>query len=144
MRKNKGNELAAKLGIAASRGIEAVIKAKLIAAVAKAISLALITILKQCERELKDFPEEVRGDLADALARLDEGLNLSMPLSRPMPSIGHGVHELRFRDRSGIYRVIYFIRKANDIWLIHAFKKKSQKTPNEDIELARQRLRSLK
>ncbi|NUM59123.1 MAG: hypothetical protein HUU56_10850 [Bdellovibrionaceae bacterium] len=34
----------------------------------------MITILKQCEKELKDFPEEVREDLADALARLDEGL----------------------------------------------------------------------
>lgn len=104
----------------------------------------MVTILKTCERELKDFPEEVRGDLADALARLDEGLNLSMPLSRPMPSIGNGVHELRFRDRSGIYRIVYFIRRSKDIWLIHAFKKKSQKTPPESIELAKQRLRSLR
>lgn len=63
----------------------------------------MITILKQCEKELKEFPEDIRGDVADALARLDEGLNLSMPLSRPMPSIGSGVHGLRFRDRSGIF-----------------------------------------
>jgi hypothetical protein len=41
------------------------------------------------------FPEDVRGDLADALARLDAGLMLSMPLSRPMPNMGRGVHELR-------------------------------------------------
>ncbi len=104
----------------------------------------MITILKQCERELRDFPEEIRGDLADALARLETGLNIAMPLSRPMPSIGSGVHELRFRDRSGIYRVIYFIRKTNDIYLIHAFRKKTQKTPLDSIELAKQRLRSLK
>lgn len=104
----------------------------------------MITVLKQCERELRDLPEEIRGDLADALARLETGLNIAMPLSRPMPSIGSGVHELRFRDRSGIYRVIYFIRKTNDIYLIHAFKKKTQKTPPDSIELAKQRLRSLK
>ena len=55
----------------------------------------MITIVKQCEKELKDFPIPVREDLADALAMLDEGINLSMPLSRPIPSIGKGVHELR-------------------------------------------------
>jgi len=47
------------------------------------------------------LPAEIRADLADALARLDAGLSLSMPLSRPMPAIGPGVHELRLRDRSG-------------------------------------------
>src|SRR5947199_7108434 len=63
--------------------------------------------MRPCEKELADFPEEVRGDLADALAGLDQGLLLSMPLSRPTPSIGRGVHELRLRHRSGIYRAIY-------------------------------------
>ncbi|NUM59122.1 MAG: type II toxin-antitoxin system RelE/ParE family toxin [Bdellovibrionaceae bacterium] len=61
-----------------------------------------------------------------------------------MPSIGSSVHELRFRDRSGIFRVIYFIRRSKDILLIHAFKKKTQQTPKENIELAQQRIRSLK
>ena len=64
----------------------------------------MIHALKQCQKEIAGFPEEVREDLADALARLNEGHKLSMPLSRPMPSIGKSVHELRFRDRSGIYR----------------------------------------
>ena len=103
----------------------------------------MISIIRQCEKELKDFPEGIREDLADALALLDEGVNLSMPLSRPMPSIGKSVHELRFRDRSGIYRVVYYIRKQADILLIHAFKKKSQQTPQENIELAKQRLKGL-
>jgi hypothetical protein len=53
------------------------------------------------------LPHAVRADLADALARLDEGHMLSMPLSRPMPSIGPGVHELRIKDRSRAYRTIY-------------------------------------
>lgn len=41
----------------------------------------MIFILKACQREIEDLPEEVRGDLADALARLDAGLMLTMPLS---------------------------------------------------------------
>ena len=67
----------------------------------------MIVILKACRKEIGTFPEEIRGDLADALARLDAGLVLSMPLSRPMPDIGRGVHELRLKARSGAYRVVY-------------------------------------
>lgn len=105
--------------------------------------MAVIYILNQCQRELKTFPEEVRGDLADALARLEEGHMLSMPLSRPMPSVGNGVHELRLRDRSGIYRVIYVIVKGL-ICLLHAFKKTTQQTPLHHIEVAKKRLKEVK
>ena len=104
----------------------------------------MIQILRQCQKEIAEFPEELRGDLADVLARLDEGHNLGMPLSRPMPSIGKGVHELRFRDRSGIYRVVYFLAGAGAIWLLHAFMKKTQQTPRQNIELAQKRLREVK
>jgi len=50
----------------------------------------VVIIGKACGREIDALPEEIRGDLADALARLDARLLLSMPLSRPMPSIGEG------------------------------------------------------
>ncbi len=103
----------------------------------------MIEIVRACEKELKEFPEEVRGDLADALSRLDAGLSLSMPLSRPMPSIAPGAHELRFRDRSGIYRVVYWIRRQNEAWLVHAFKKKTQQTPKLNIEVAKQRIKRI-
>jgi len=96
-----------------------------------------------CRKELKALPEPVRGDLADALAKLDAGMMLSMPLSRPMPSIGPRVHELRFRDRSGIYRVVYFIAVTRNIHLLCAFKKATQKTEQRYIELAKHRLREV-
>jgi phage-related protein len=54
----------------------------------------VLQIDHRCQRELDDLPVAVREDLADAVARLEQGLTLSMPLSRPMPSIGSGVHEL--------------------------------------------------
>lgn len=103
----------------------------------------MLNVLKQCERELLEWPEDVRGELADAIARLERGLLLSMPLSRPMPSIGPGVHELRFRDRAGIYRVVYWIAGAGRLWLLHAFKKKTQQTPPSAIETAKERLRRI-
>jgi phage-related protein len=93
-----------------------------------------------CKKELQGIPERVREDLADALAKLEVGLSLSMPLSRPMPSIGSRVHELRLRDRSGIYRVIYFLALNRNIHLLCAFKKTTKKTEQRFIELAKKRL----
>ena len=101
----------------------------------------MIRVLRQCHREIADLPEQIRGDLADALARLDAGLSLSMPLSRPMPSIGRGAHELRLRDRSGDYRIVYVARRSGEIVVLLAFKKTSKETPERIIELARARAR---
>lgn len=103
----------------------------------------MIHILKPCQREINKLPAEIREDLADALARLQEGHNLSLPLSRPMPSIGRGVHELRLKDKSGIYRVVYFIKTKNNIYLLHSFKKKTNKTPKENIKTAKNRLKGV-
>ncbi len=103
----------------------------------------MIFVLETCAREIAELPEEIRGDLADALARIDAGQTLSMPLSRPMPSIGQGAHELRLKDRAGAYRVIYAIIKANNIYVIHGFKKTTRATPKRSIETARKRLKEI-
>jgi phage-related protein len=103
----------------------------------------LIVVLKQCGKELDGFPDEVKGLLADAVARLEIGHMLSMPLSRPMPRIGKGVHELRFRDRFGVYRVVYYLAGVGAIYLLHAFMKKNGRTPRQNMEVARKRLREV-
>jgi len=103
----------------------------------------VVIVLPACRRELAVFPEDVRGDLADAMARLDAGLILSMPLSRPMPSVGRGVHELRLKDRSGVYRVVYALVRSGTIYVVHAFKKTTQQTPLRHMELARKRLKEI-
>ncbi len=89
------------------------------------------------------MPRSIREDLADALARLDEGHTLSMPLSRPMPTIGSGVHELRLKDRSGAYRTVYALRSGGTVYVIHGFKKTSRATPRRNIELAQRRLKEI-
>jgi phage-related protein len=103
----------------------------------------VIVILKACQREIATFPEEIRGDLADALARLDAGLALSMPLSRPMAGIGRSVHELRLKDRSGQYRVAYAFVRREAIHVLHAFKKTTQTTPGKNLALAKMRLKEV-
>lgn len=81
----------------------------------------MINYLKPALKDILKFPEEVKGDLIDLLAQLDIGIKLSMPLSRPMPTIGKGVHEIRLKDASGVYRVIYVFVNMNNIWILHGF-----------------------
>lgn len=61
-----------------------------------------------------------------------------------MPGIGKGVEEIRVSEPSGAYRVIYLARRAEAIYVLHAFQKKSQATPQRDLEIARQRFVKLK
>ena len=92
---------------------------------------------------LKGFPEEVRREFGKAILDLQKGQKISMPLSRPMPAVAHGVEELRVKDRSGAYRAFYFAKLADAVLIFHAFEKKTAKTPPHEIELARKRLREM-
>ena len=89
------------------------------------------------------FPADVRRELGKAIFDLQKGETLSMPLSRPIPTVAGGAFELRMRDRSGIYRTIYFTKSARGIMIFHAFVKKSQKSPQRELDLARTRLKEL-
>lgn len=101
-----------------------------------------VYILDICAKEIRKFPEELQTDLLMIVAQLNRGVRLGMPLSRPMPSIGLGVHELRLKDRSGRYRVIYFFKnKSGEIHFLHVFKKKTQATPRKNLNLAKKRLK---
>jgi phage-related protein len=93
--------------------------------------------------EIKAFPEEVRKELGKAILDLQKGHTLGMPLSRPMPSVALDVEELRIRDRVGIYRTFYFKKSARGVLIFHAFVKKTQKTPMQDVELGRKRLKEM-
>ena len=92
---------------------------------------------------LRSFPEEVRREIGKAILDLQKGAKLSMPLSRPMPSVAAGVEELRMKDRSGVYRVFCFIKLETAVVIFHAFQKKTSKTPRHEIELARARLKEM-
>ncbi len=66
-----------------------------------------------------------------------------MPFSRPMPTIGRGVHELRLRDRSGQYRIVYALVVRGSVHVLHAFKKTTRTTPQRNIAVARRRLQEV-
>ncbi len=85
----------------------------------------------------------IRCHIGEALRDLQKGVHWGTPLSRPMPIIAPGVHELRVREEGATVRIFYYVRKADAIIVFHAFQKKSQKTPSREIELARQRLQEV-
>lgn len=89
------------------------------------------------------FPEEVRREFGKAIFDLQKGEILSMPLSRGMASLAPGAAELRIRDRSGSFRVLYYTRSARGILVFHAFVKKTQTTPKSEKELGKRRLKEL-
>jgi phage-related protein len=60
-----------------------------------------------------------------------------------MPSVGKEVEEIRVSDSVGAYRVIYVARRADAVYVLHAFQKKTQATAKNDIQIAKRRFRQL-
>lgn len=58
---------------------------------------------------------------------------------KPLRTVGPGAHEIRVRDESGAFRVIYVARFEHAVYVLHAFQKKTQETAKADIDLAAQR-----
>jgi phage-related protein len=85
--------------------------------------------------------QKARIETGYLLRLLQSGMNLSLPQSRPMPSIGAHCHELRIRDENKIWRLFYRI-DADAIVVILWTEKKTSKTPDEILELCRQRLKT--
>ena len=92
-------------------------------------------------KSIRAFPEDARHDTGYQLERVQRG----QPPDdfKPMPTIGAGVEEIRIADESGAYRVIYLARRADAVYVLHAFQKKTQATSRQDIEIAKKRLAQL-
>ncbi len=97
----------------------------------------------KARKVIRTFPSKVKQGLGQAILELQKGFHLSMPLSKPMPTVAIGVEEIRIKDDSGIFRTLYFKKSSQGILIFHAFVKKTQKTPNNEIKLARKRLEEM-
>lgn len=89
---------------------------------------------------IKAFSKPVKMELGKYILQLQMGHRLTMPASRPMPSVGLGVSEIRIRDAAGIYRVFYYLKVKDKVLIFHAFTKKTQATPKDEINLGKSRL----
>lgn len=92
--------------------------------------------------EIEAWPVDILADYARLIELLMEhGPNLRLPHSR---SMGEGLFELRPRGRSGIGRAMYCFLVGKRVVVVHAFVKKTQQTPVQDLKLARQRAKELR
>jgi phage-related protein len=91
-------------------------------------------------RDLRAFPADARRAAGYQLRLVQPGL----PPSdwKPMPRVGPGVAEIRIHTALE-HRVLYLARHREAVYVLHAFEKRSRKTPKMDIELARKRLSEL-
>ncbi|MBC8871578.1 MAG: type II toxin-antitoxin system RelE/ParE family toxin [Planctomycetes bacterium] len=95
------------------------------------------------EGEVKSppFTTEARIEAGILLRRLQQGENIGMPHSRPMPSIGRRCHELRIRDEDQNWRIIYRI-DPDAIVIVEVFAKKTGGTPKKLIDTCKARLKA--
>jgi len=105
------------------------------------MNIKLVKWLGDSRERLREFPEEIRGAAGFELWEVQQGKD---PADwKPMPTVGLGVNEIRIRDGSGAYRVLYVARFSEAVYVLHAFRKKARKTPKPEIDLARKRFREL-
>lgn len=91
-------------------------------------------------RKVRGFPEGARGEGGHQLNRVQQGLDPSD--WKPMTTVGIGVREIRIHH-DGEFRVLYVAKFPEAIYVLSAFEKKSRQTPQNEIRLAADRLRSV-
>jgi phage-related protein len=104
-----------------------------------------ISWIKAALKEFETFPEEARSICLTALTISAEGGKAD--IGKPMHGLGSGVFESALRFRGDAYRVVYAAQLADEVWVVHAFQKKSKpgkKTPLREIETIKDRLARLK
>ena len=101
-----------------------------------------ITFLGDSLNNIRQFPSDVRREAGHQLDRVQCG---KLPDNwKPMSSIGLGVNEIRLHNENGAFRVIYIAKLEDAIYVLHALEKKSQKTSQADLDLARKRLNEMR
>lgn len=91
--------------------------------------------------QLRGFPLAVRRDAGFQLDKVEHGLEPDD--WKPMSAIGSGVKEIRIRDISGAFRVIYLAKLEDAVYVLHCFQKKTQETSQQDMDIAKQRFKDL-
>jgi len=104
-------------------------------------ALTPVRFLGDALQQIRAFPESARKAAGVELHKLQQGIEPSD--WKPMTTVGPGVREIRIRDESGAYRVIYIARIESAVYVLHAFQKKTQETLKRELDLATSRLKQI-
>jgi phage-related protein len=104
-----------------------------------------VSWIKAALHEFESFPEGAQSICLAALTIAAEGGKAD--IAKPLHGVGSGVFEIALAFKGDAFRVVYAVQLADEIWVLHAFQKKSTKgirTPKHEIDLIRERLKRLK
>jgi phage-related protein len=104
-----------------------------------------ISWLKAALNDFHSFPRPVQDQMKSALEIATAGAKADV--AKPMKGFDAGVYEIAVSHHSDAFRTIYALKLDSDIWVIHAFQKKSKKgikTPKHEIDLIRNRIKRLR
>src|SRR5271166_5962007 len=104
-----------------------------------------ISWIRAALKEFETFPERATSICLAALTIAAEGGKAD--IAKPMHGLGSGVFEILLPFRGDAFRVVYAVQLAEEIWVVHAFQKKSTqgiRTPQREIDLIRDRLKRLR
>lgn len=104
-----------------------------------------VSWIRAALREFEAFPEGAQAICLAALTIAAEGGKAD--IAKPMHGLGSGVFEIALAFRGDAFRVVYAVQLADEIWVLHAFQKRSTQgigTPKREIDLVKNRLKRLK
>ena len=104
-----------------------------------------VSWIRAALRDFETFPAGAQSICLAALTIAAEGGKAD--IAKPLKGLGSGVFEIALPFRGGAFRVIYGVQIGEEIWVVHAFQKKSVRgveTPQREIDVVRRRLKRLK
>jgi phage-related protein len=101
-----------------------------------------VTWVKAALKDFGAFPAPVQRQMIAALRMATGGEKAET--AKPMKRLGSGIFEIAVRQRGDAFRAVYAVQMDEDVWVLHAFQKKSRtgiRTPKQEIDLVRERIR---
>ena len=97
---------------------------------------------EQVQEDIMNLPDTLQARYIGLTSRMIEhGPNLGLPHT---DSFGSGIFELRLKGVEGIARVFFCMMVEKKIVMLHSFIKKTQKTPDKELKIAKSRMKELK
>lgn len=91
--------------------------------------------------DILNFPLEARREAGFQLGKVQAGLDPDE--WKPFGNVGSGTREIRIRDASGIYRVMYVAKFKEAIYVLHCFQKKTEATTKHDKDIVEARYKAV-
>jgi len=91
--------------------------------------------------DILKFPDDPRREAGFQLGKIQAGLDPDN--WKPFDDVGQGTREIRIRETSGIFRVMYVAKFEEAIYVLHCFQKKTEATSKSDKDIADARYRAM-